>query len=109
MSYRIASIELYVRETKPGRMVFALGKQGGTGDVKKGLINPLGHVRLMLRDSAGRTTFGCSGDRLSVRWLDKRPGRDTDRKRRELVSLIQTAREIYLQKPQFESPFQKWR
>lgn len=109
MTYRIENIELYVRETKPGRMTFSLGKKGGTGDIKKGLLNPLGHVRLGLKKSNGDSTFGCSGDRLSVRWLDKRPGRDTDLKRRELVSLINTSREIYLKNPEFESPFQKWR
>ena len=109
MTYRIENIELYVRETKPGRMTFALGKKGGTGDIKQGLLNPLGHVRLVLKKSNGDVTFGCSADRLSVRWLDKRPGRDTGLKRRELVSLIHAAREIYLKQPEFEDPFQLWR
>lgn len=109
MSYRIERIELYVRETPPGRMVFSLGKAGGTGDSRQALLNPLGHVRLVLRDSAGNTTFGCSGDRLSVRWLDKRPGRAQGLKRRELVDLLHQARDVYLAKPEFESPFEKWR
>ncbi|MCH8828342.1 MAG: hypothetical protein IID45_02060 [Planctomycetes bacterium] len=109
MSYRIEKIELYVRETKPGRMTFSLGKQGGGGDAKKGLLNPLGHVRLVLSNSKGVTTFGCAADRLSVRWLDKRPGRSLDLKRRELVSLIDVAREIYSKKPNFDTPFQIWR
>ncbi|GAB4161294.1 MAG: mandelate racemase [Planctomycetaceae bacterium] len=109
MTYRIETIELYVRETKPGRMTFALGKKGGTGDVKKGLINPLAHVRLVLKNSDGDVAFGCAADRLSVRWLDKRPERSFDRKRRELVSLIESAREIYLKSPKFTSPFEKWK
>lgn len=109
MAYRIEKIELYVRETKPGRMTFALGKKGGTGDVKQGLLNPLAHVRLVLKNENGDTTFGCAADRLSVRWLDKRAGRGLDRKRRELVSLIHTARDIYTKTPEFKSPFQKWR
>lgn len=109
MSYRIEKTELYVRETKPGRMTFALGKKGGTGDVKEGLLNPLAHVRLVLKNSKGATAFGCAADRLSVRWLDKRPGRSTGLKRRELVSLIYTARDIYVKTPEFATPFQKWR
>jgi hypothetical protein len=108
MRYRIKSIELYVRETPPGRMAFALGKQGGTGDIAKGLLNPLGHVRLVLADAKGRETFGCSGDRLSVRWLDKRPGRSLDLKRRELVKLIHDARAVHLAQPDFDSPFAHW-
>ncbi|MBW3597810.1 MAG: hypothetical protein KY475_11115, partial [Planctomycetes bacterium] len=107
MSYRIEAIEFYVRETKPGRMAFALGRD--RGEAAERLISPLAHVRLVLRGADGGETFGCAGDRLSVRWLDKRPGRETHRKRRELIELIQTAREIYLQEPAFESPFEKWR
>ena len=109
MAYQIESIELYLRETPPGRMAFSLGKKGGTGDAKQELLNPLGHVRLMLRDSSGATTFGCSADRLSVRWLDKRPGRNKSLKLRELVQLIHQARDIFLKRPEFESPFDKWR
>lgn len=109
MSYRIEDVELYVRETPPGRMVFSLGETGGTGDAPEALINPLAHVRLVLKDSGGNETFGCSADRLSVRWLDKRPGRSRGRKRRELVELIETARDIYRKEPEFESPFEKWR
>ncbi len=109
MSYRIERIELYVRDTPPGRMVFSLGKKGGTGDVKKEMLNPLGHVQMIVRSSSGSETFGCAGDRLSVRWLDKRAGRTKDLKRRELVALIEQAREIYLKQPQFETPFEMWR
>jgi len=64
---------------------------------------------MILRDDTGQTTFGCSADRLSVRWLDKRPGRSIGEKRRELVSLIKAARELYLAKPDFATPFAKWR
>lgn len=109
MPYSIAAIELYVRETQPGRMLFSLGKQKADAGAKQGLVNPLGHVRLILRDSTGHETFGCSGDRLSVRWLDKRPGRSQDLKRRELVSLIEFARHVSLTAPEFETPFELWR
>jgi len=109
MAYRIESIELFVRETPPGRMAFSLGKQGGTGAARQGLKSPLGHVRMVVSDASGATAFGCAADRLSVRWLDKRPGRNLDLKRRELVALIQSAREIYLNQPEFETSFAQWR
>ncbi len=107
-TYTIESIQLYVRETKPGRMLFALGKSGGGGGKTKPLTSPLGHVRMVVRNEQGRTTFGCSADRLSVRWLDKRPGRDQDLKRRELVDLIYAARDVYLDEPSFDDPFAMW-
>lgn len=108
MAYRIRRIELYVRETPPGRMAFSLGKKGSV-DVRKGRISPLGHVRMIVADSKGNETFGCAADRLSVRWLDKRPGRSLDLKRRELVSLIEQARELYLAEGmEFETPFELW-
>jgi hypothetical protein len=107
MAYRIRRIELYVRETPPGRMAFSLGKKGSV-DVQKGRVSPLGHVRMIVSDSDGNETFGCAADRLSVRWLDKRPGRSLDLKRRELVRLIEQAREIYLAAGEFESPFELW-
>ena len=109
MSYTIEAIELYVRETLPGRMMFTLGKKGGTADKKKALLNPLGHLRMVVRDSEGNTTFGCAADRLSVRWLDKRPGRSLDLKRRELVQLIHAVKDLYLKHPKFESPFDQWK
>ncbi len=109
MSYRIESIELFVRETPAARMAFSLGKRGGVGAAGQGLKSPLGHVRMVLRTPSGTETFGCSADRLSVRWLDKRPGRSLDLKRRELTALIAKARKIYLHQPEFDSPFEKWR
>ena len=107
MSFRIKRVELYVRETPAGRMAFALGKKGSV-DVLKGRISPLGHVRMIVSDTSGHETFGCAADRLSVRWLDKRPGRSFDLKRRELVKLIGQARDIYLGAGEFESPFELW-
>lgn len=108
MRYEIRAIELYVRETPPGRMAFALGKTIGTNAAQRREISPLGHVRLILRDERGRETFGCSADRLSVRWFDKRPDRDESLKLRELVALIHAARDIYLEQPRFTTPFEKW-
>ncbi len=108
MAYQIKSIELFVRETPPGRMVFSLGKAGSTGRPKKAITNPLGHVRIVVADENGNETFGCSADRLSVRWLDKRPGRSRLLKLKELVSLIGTAKDIYLNEKEFSSPFEIW-
>ena len=104
MSYTIKHIELFVRETKPGRIAFKIGSAAKA----ERRTNPLAHVRLILADDKGREAFGCSGDRLSVRWLDKRPGRDRGLKLRELIDLIHVAREIYLGEPSLETPFEKW-
>ena len=108
MAFRIKSVELYVRETLPGRMLFTLGAKSNGAKPRQGLINPLGHVRLILEDSNGNETFGCSADRLSVRWLDKRPGRSQKVKRRELVELIQFSRDASLKVGEFETPFEFW-
>lgn len=106
--YRIKSIELYVRETPPGRMIFSLGKKGSTGRPKQAITNPLGHVRMIVADDEGNETFGCAADRLSVRWLDKRPGRDRVQKLQELVDLIEVAREVHLAEKTFKTPFEMW-
>ena len=107
MPYRIESIELYVRETPPGRLAFSLGKQ--TGQEPERLTNPLGHVRMILRAPDGSLTWGCAGDRLSVRWLDKRPGRSKGQKLRDLVELIYAGADTYLQNAKFQTPFAQWK
>jgi len=107
VQYRIESIDFFVRETKPARFPSALGKQG-RGATAQRVTSPLCHVRMMLRDASGKVSFGCAADRLSVRWLDKRPGRSKTLKLRELTSLIRQAREFYLAKPGFDSPFAQW-
>ena len=108
MAYRIERIDLFVRETPPARFGVALGKAAKSGAPPTPVRNPLGHVRLVLSDGKGRKTFGCAGDRLSVRWLDKRPGRTKTRKINQLVDLVHAAREIYLAEPEFKTPFEKW-
>ena len=85
------------------------GRFGSPGEAPERTTNPIGHVRLMLSDRRGRRAFGCSGDRLSVRWLDKRPERTEAVKVRGLVALVCRARDVYLQDPAFSSPFEKWR
>lgn len=108
MTYRIEQVRLFVRETPPGRMAFALGKQADASPADQHMTSPLAHVHLVLKDDTGATTFGCAADRLSVRWLDKRPGRSKGRKLRELVSLIEFARQVHLDHREFETPFDQW-
>ncbi|MCA9142040.1 MAG: hypothetical protein H6821_06000 [Planctomycetaceae bacterium] len=108
MKYHIESIQFYVRETKPARFASALGKAALSSQPPEHATSPLCHARVIISDDAGDTSFGCSADRLSVRWLDKRPDRDTGRKRRDLVALIQLARQSYLANPDFDSPFAYW-
>ena len=105
-NYQIELIELFVRMTPPGRLAVAIGKN--TGARPKPERNPIAHVRMVVSDDRGNKTFGCSGDRMSVRWLDKRPGRTKDQKLRELVVLCEKAREVYLAEPEFDDPFRKW-
>ncbi|MDA2928745.1 hypothetical protein MYX84_02180 [Acidobacteria bacterium AH-259-O06] len=110
MSYHIERISLLARERPPARMTFALGKQTDTSKpAAPQLRTPLGHVQLILSDDRGNKTFGCAGDGLSVRWLDKRSQLSEESKLRELVALIHHARDIYLESPTFDSPFEKWR
>lgn len=107
MPYTIRSIELLVRETPPGRMLFSLGKPADNPSTAQGVVSPLGHVRMVIADAAGNETYGCAGDRLSVRWLDKRPGREETGKLRELVELIEVARQFSLGAT-FHTPFEFW-
>jgi len=104
--FHIETIDLFTRVSPPGRMAFAIGKQDGKP--AKPLSNPVGYVRMGLRDAEGNRAFGCSGERLSVRWLDKRPGRPRHQKLVELVGLIEQARRIYLEGPNFDQPFDQW-
>lgn len=108
MAYRIESADFFVRETKPARFPSALGKAARADAPPQHVTSPMCHLRLKLRTEDGKEGWGCSADRLSVRWLDKRPGRDTGQKRRELAELLNYAREQYLASPDFETPFDKW-
>ena len=108
MAYRIKDIRLFVRETKPARLALSLGKKAQGAAPPAPMTSPLCHCHVDLEDASGNTTFGCSADRLSVRWLDKRPGREKSTKLRELVSLLEKTRDIYLKRPQFETPFAIW-
>ncbi|MCA9121514.1 MAG: hypothetical protein H6822_15885 [Planctomycetaceae bacterium] len=108
MMYHIDRIQFYVRETKPARFPSALGAAALSGQPPEHATSPICHARLTVSNDQGDTTFGCAADRLSVRWLDKRPNRDNGLKRRELVALLQAARQHYLATPNFSSPFTYW-
>jgi Enolase C-terminal domain-like len=108
MKYHIKSIQFYVRETRPARFASALGKAARSDQPPQHVTSPLCHAKITITDEQGNSTFGCSADRLSVRWLDKRPGRSSGLKRRELVALIHSARQSYLATPDFDSPFEYW-
>ncbi len=104
-TYHIENIQLFVRETKPGRVAFKIGSAA----VAERRTNPLVHVRMVVSDSTGKRTWGTAGDRLSVRWLDKRPGRSRGLKLRELIKLIASARRTLLEQSNFETAFGCWR
>ena len=108
MSYQVTSVRFLVRETSPARLPSALGKKALEGDSRQYVRSPLCHVHMVLQDSDGNESFGCSADRLSVRWLDKRPGRTKARKLNELVGLIENAGELYRQGDRFDVPFERW-
>ncbi len=103
MRYRIESIDLLIRRLPPDRIGFAIGnlKQPRRPDA-------VGLCRLILRTDDGRRVTGCSGDRPSYGWLDKRPGLDAAAKLRDLVALLESARDAWLERPAFDSFFDHW-
>jgi hypothetical protein len=109
MSFEITSVRFLVRETAPARLPSALGRKALEGNAREYVRSPLCHVHLVLRDSNGNESFGCSADRLSVRWLDKRAGRSKSEKINALVELIEHAGDLYRKADRFGTPFNKWR
>lgn len=112
MSYRIESIELYVREMPPDRMVFGIGKADQTGKAKSPKSRRPRAIlltRLVLQSEDVAMVTGCSGDRPSFGWLDKRPDKAPEEKLTLLLNLVEEARKIYLEcGRQFDSPFALW-
>ena len=108
MAYRLTNVRLLVRETKPARFALSLGKKAQGAGPPAPTTSPLCHLHVEIENDAGTRTFGCSADRLSVRWLDKRAGRAKADKLRQLVSLITSTKALYLEKPVFENPFEFW-
>ncbi|MCB1066311.1 MAG: hypothetical protein KDN20_25760 [Verrucomicrobiae bacterium] len=115
MPFHIESIETFIRPLTPGRMVFSIGKQepgfvSGVGAKTQPPRRPGGVAlcRLTLKTDDGRTVIGCSGDRPSYGWLDKRPERDPLTKLRALIDLMHAARDVWMENPTFDSLFDHW-
>lgn len=111
MKGRLESIEVFVRKLPPSRMEFQIGaKKPGTGTAP---ILPRRPGALLLArveiEIDGRRVTGCSGDRPSFGWLDKRPAKPGESKLDGLLDLIETSRKIWLEEGRaFESPFELW-
>ncbi|MGK0188419.1 MAG: hypothetical protein ACI9R3_004215 [Verrucomicrobiales bacterium] len=108
MSYRIASVDLFMRETPSPRMDFFIGK--GKAVFPKHL-RALAEVRMELVGSDGQTrSFGCSADWPSVGWLDKREGLTAEQKLVGLLELVAFAADAYRSEGSagFSSPFGLW-
>lgn len=112
MPYRIDSIELFVREMPPARMKFSIGRQKGsvlTNDPAKRRPGAILLCRAKVSNGEGKSAEGCSGDRPSYGWLDKRPGRNSEEKLALLLDLVEAAREKWLEAGRkFESVFSLW-
>lgn len=108
MTYRISSVDLYMRETPSPRMDFFIGK--GKAVFPKHL-RALAEVRMTLSgDGGGAPVFGCAADWPSVGWLDKREGISAEQKLVGLLELVAFAAEIYAGEggDGFNSPFALW-
>ncbi|MCB1093576.1 MAG: hypothetical protein KDL87_18705, partial [Verrucomicrobiae bacterium] len=114
MSWRIENIEFFIRPLPPGRMPFSIGRQAASADSSDKKVEPprrpggVALCRLTLRTDDGGTVTGCSGDRPSYGWLDKRAEPDAQTKLRRLIDLIETARDVWMESPAFGSPFHHW-
>ncbi len=111
MAFRIASIEYFIRVLPPARMTFTIGRQEpGAAPSPQPPRRPgaVGLCRLTLETGDGRTVTGCSGDRPSYGWLDKRPEPDPLTKLRSLVGLMDAARDAWMANPSFDSLFLHW-
>ena len=111
MAYHIESIDLFVRETPPGRMAFVIGKQKkGEPPKPPAKRRPRGIFlcRMTVADDRGNRAWGASGDRPSFGWLDKRKRYDSEQKYERLRDLVFAARKVYLAHPKFTSPFDQW-
>ena len=117
MKYRIDGIDLLIRTLPPDRFDFAIGKQAEPKPGSDGKDSPrqpprrpsaVGLCRVTLKTADGRTIVGCSGDRPSYGWLDKRKELDPLTKLRSLIDLQHAARDIWLAKPEFDALFPHW-
>ncbi len=103
MAYRIESIDLFVRELPPDRMVFAIGKVKS-----KRRPRAVWLCRMVVSDEKGNSSWGVSGDRPSFGWLDKRKKYSSEQKYDRLKHLVQAARKVYLGHSKFKTPVELW-
>lgn len=112
MSYRIESIEIFVREMPPDRMSFGIGRAEVSGEAKaakKRRPRAVLLTRLTLKSGRDETVVGFSGDRPSFGWLDKRPDKSPGEKLTLLLDLVEEARDVYLKYGNsFETAFDLW-
>ena len=114
MPFSIDQIDIFVRETPPDRMSFSIGKSSADPKnaiaAKKRRPRAILLVRMKLTDSAsGKTVTACSGDRPSFGWLDKRADRTAEQKLVGLISMVEKARSVFLDRgKEFMSPFTLW-
>ncbi len=103
MKYRIESIDLFIRRLPPDRIGFSIGKL----KVPR-RPSAYGLCRLVLKTEEGHRVTGCSGDRPSYGWLDKRTDIEPLDKLRNLIALQESARDAWLEEPAFDSVFEHW-
>jgi len=112
MRYQLESAELFVRKMPPDRLNFGIGKSDEGGEAKssaKRRPSAILLARVRIETSDGRSAVGCSGDRPSFGWLDKRPDKSPAVKLSMLLDLVESSREIYLEQgADFASPFGLW-
>lgn len=93
-------------------MLFSIGQTEEDGQAKAAKKRrPLAIllVRVHISSDDGRSAEGCSGDRPSFGWLDKRSDRTPEQKLTQLLDLVEAARGIYLEHgKQFATPFSLW-
>ncbi len=105
MGLRIIQIDMWAREIGAPRMDFKIGA-GQSVFPEWMRINV--EVRVEIQSSDGRSAWGCAADWPSFGWLDKRTGIAPQRKLRELLELVLSARDEYGRLPEAKSPFAAW-
>lgn len=111
MTHSLESIDLAIRRLPPNRVEFGIGARTNSGDVQKTTQrrpDAVLLVRLQLR-VGDKVIVGCSGDRPSFGWLDKRPEKTADEKLSALLDLVEFARTVWLEEGRsFATPFALW-
>ena len=69
---------------------------------------PLMTIALEVTDRSGRRAIGYAADFLAYRWFDKRPEKSLTDNCRDLIDIVETAKELYLTSDR-DTPFGLWR